>query len=69
MAKDIEITLYDPIVPSGTTSNGVGKNISRIYHSRDGYALILQKRYRYLYMLGPVGDKIENWKLKGRRAY
>ena len=29
--ENVEITLYDPIVPSGgTTSNGMGKNITRI---------------------------------------
>jgi hypothetical protein len=31
---------------------------------RDGYAEFYKKNIDF-YMLGPVGDKIEQWKLKG----
>ena len=47
-----------------TTSHGVGKNITRIFNSRDGYADFYKKDVNF-FMLGPVGDKIEQWTLKG----
>ena len=62
---DITITLYDPIVPSGAQS--VMEWIRSGHESitgRDGYADFYKKNIDF-YMLGPVGDKIEQWKLKG----
>jgi hypothetical protein len=63
--QDLEITLYDPIVPSG--AQAVMEWVRTSHESltgRDGYADFYKKDID-IYMLGPVGDKIENWKLKG----
>jgi hypothetical protein len=63
--QDITITLYDPIVPSGAQS--VMEWIRLGHESitgRDGYADFYKKDVDF-YLLGPVGDKIEQWKLKG----
>ena len=63
--QDIEITLYDPIVPSGAQQ--VMEWVRTSHESitgRDGYADFYKKDID-IYMLGPVGDKIENWKIKG----
>jgi hypothetical protein len=63
--QDITITLYDPIVPSG--AQAVMEWIRLGHESitgRDGYADFYKKDID-IYMLGPVGDKIEQWKLKG----
>ena len=62
---DITITLYDPIVPSGAQS--VMEWIRTGHESitgRDGYADFYKKNIDF-YMLGPVGDKVEQWKLVG----
>jgi hypothetical protein len=63
--QDITITLFDPIVPSGAQS--VMEWIRLSHESitgRDGYADFYKKDLDF-YMLGPVGDKIEQWKIKG----
>ena len=63
--EDIEITLYDPIVPSG--AQAVMEWIRLSHESltgRDGYAEFYKKDVN-LYMLGPVGDKIEQWTIVG----
>jgi hypothetical protein len=63
--QDIEITLFDPIVPSGAQQ--VMEWVRTSHESitgRDGYADFYKKDID-IYMLGPVGDKIENWKLNG----
>jgi hypothetical protein len=63
--QDLEITLYDPIVPSG--AQAVMEWVRTSHESltgRDGYADFYKKDID-IYMLGPVGDKIENWKIKG----
>jgi len=63
--QDITITLYDPIVPSA--AQGVMEWVRLSHESitgRDGYAEFYKKDIDF-YMLGPVGDKIEQWKLKG----
>ena len=63
--QDITITLYDPIVPSGAQS--VMEWIRLSHESitgRDGYSDFYKKDID-IWMLGPVGDKIEQWKLKG----
>jgi hypothetical protein len=62
---DISITLYDPIVPSGAQQ--VMEWVRLGYESltgRKGYADFYKKDLDF-YMLGPVGDKVEQWKLKG----
>jgi len=63
--EDINITLYDPIVPSGAQM--VMDWIRQGHESltgRDGYAAFYKKDVNF-YLLGPVGDKIEMWTLKG----
>lgn len=63
--QNITITLYDPIVPSGAQSV---MEWVRLGHEsitgRRGYADFYKKDITF-YMLGPVGDKIEQWTLKG----
>lgn len=62
---DVTITLYDPIVPSGAQQ--VMEWVRQSHESltgRDGYAAFYKKDPVF-YALGPVGDKIEQWTLKG----
>ena len=62
---DVNITLYDPIVPSGAQQ--VMEWIRSSHESltgRDGYAAFYKKDITF-YLLGPVGDKVEQWTLKG----
>ena len=62
---DIDITMYDPIVPSG--AQAVMEWVRTSHESltgRDGYAAFYKKDITF-YLLGPVGDKIEQWTLKG----
>ena len=63
--QDVEISLYDPIVPSGAQQ--VMEWVRTSHESltgRDGYADFYKKDVNF-FMLGPVGDKIEQWTLKG----
>ena len=63
--QDLEITLYDPIVPSAAQAVMEWVRLSHeSLTGRDGYADFYKKDIN-LYMLGPVGDKIEQWTLKG----
>ena len=63
--QDIEITLYDPIVPSGAQQVMEWVRLSHeSITGRRGYADFYKKNIDF-WMLGPVGDKIEHWKLKG----
>ena len=63
--QDITITLYDPIVPSGAQAVMEWVRLSHeSITGRDGYADFYKKDITF-YMLGPVGDKIEQWTLKG----
>jgi hypothetical protein len=61
----IQMTLYDPIVPSG--AQAVMEWV-RLHHEsvtgRDGY-LEFYKKDLTLNVLGPVGDKVEEWIIKG----
>ena len=61
----MEMTLYDPIVPSG--AQAVMEWV-RLHHEsvtgRDGY-LEFYKKDLTLNILGPVGDKVEEWIVKG----
>jgi hypothetical protein len=63
--QDITISLYDPIVPSG--AQAVMEWIRLGHESitgRRGYADFYKKDID-IYSLGPVGDKVEQWKIKG----
>ena len=61
----ISLTLYDPIVPSGAQSV---MEWVRLHHEsvtgRDGYG-DFYKIDITINMLGPVGDVVEEWELKG----
>ena len=62
---DITISLYDPIVPSGAQM--VMDWVRQSHESltgRDGYAAFYKKDCNF-FTLGPVGDKVEQWTLKG----
>lgn len=62
---DITISLYDPIVPSGAQQ--VMEWVRQSHESitgRDGYAAFYKKDINFK-MLGPVGDVVELWTLKG----
>jgi|TARA_R110001599_G_scaffold19936_2_gene76000 hypothetical protein len=62
---DITITMYDAIVPSG--AQAVMEWVRTSHESvtgRDGYADFYKKDFD-IFVLGPVGDKIENWSVKG----
>jgi hypothetical protein len=62
---DIEVTLYDPIVPSAAQAC---MEWVRLAHEsvtgRNGYADFYKKDIT-INVLGPVGDKVEEWQLKG----
>ena len=63
--EDITISLYDPIVPSGAQQ--VMEWIRQSHEAltgRDGYAAFYKKDINFK-MLGPVGDVVELWTLKG----
>ena len=63
--QTLDITLYDPIVPSA--AQAVMEWIRLSHESvtgRDGYADFYKKDV-VINTLGPVGDKIEEWSLKG----
>ena len=62
---DVTITLYDPIVPSGAQQ--VMEWVRQSHESltgRDGYSAFYKKDITF-FLLGPVGDKVEQWTLKG----
>ena len=63
--QSLEITLYDPIVPSGAQSV---MEWVRLHHEsvtgRDGYSDFYKKDIVFN-TLGPVGDKVEEWTIKG----
>jgi len=63
--QPITVTLYDPIVPSGAQSV---MEWVRLHHEsvtgRDGYSDFYKKDITFN-VLGPVGDKVEEWTLKG----
>lgn len=63
--QPITITLYDPVVPSAAQSV---MEWVRLHHEsvtgRDGYADFYKKDVN-IEILGPVGDVVEQWDLKG----
>ena len=63
--QPIDITLYDPIVPSAAQQ--VIEWIRLSHESvtgRDGYSDFYKKNVTFN-LLGPVGDVVEEWELKG----
>jgi hypothetical protein len=63
--EDIDITLYDPIVPSGAQAVIEWIRLSHESVSgRDGYSDFYKKDIT-ISVVGPVGDKVEEWTLKG----
>ncbi len=63
--SDLTISLYDPVVPSA--AQAVMEWV-RLHHEsvtgRDGYSDFYKKDITFN-SLGPVGDKVEEWTLKG----
>ena len=63
--QPIDIILYDPVVPSA--AQAVMEWIRQSHESvtgRDGYSDFYKKDITFN-VLGPVGDKVEEWTLKG----
>ena len=63
--QTLQITLYDPIVPS--SAQAVMEWIRLSHESvtgRDGYSDFYKKDVDFQ-LVGPVGDIVEEWKLKG----
>ena len=63
--SELELTLYDPVVPSA--AQAVMEWV-RLHHEsvtgRDGYSDFYKKDIDFN-LLGPVGDIVEEWTLKG----
>ena len=63
--QPLELTLYDPIVPSAAQSIMEWVRLSHeSVTGRDGYADFYKKDVT-IQILGPVGDIVEEWTLKG----
>lgn len=63
--EPIEITLYDPVVPSGAQAVMEWVRLHKeSVTGRDGYTDFYKKDIT-INLLGPVGDKVEEWTLKG----
>ena len=63
--EELEISLYDPIVPSGAQAVMEWVRLSHeSVTGRDGYSDFYKKDVT-INVLGPVGDKVEVWTLKG----
>jgi len=63
--QELEISLYDPVVPSA--AQAVMEWVRLGHESvtgRDGYSDFYKKDIT-INVLGPVGDKVEEWTLKG----
>jgi len=63
--EDMDIVLYDPIVPSAAQAAMEWVRLG--YESvtgRAGYA-DLYKKDLTIQILGPIGDKVEEWEIKG----
>ena len=61
----MNMTLYDPVVPSAAQAM---MEWVRLHHEsvtgRDGYADFYKKDFT-INVLGPIGDKVEEWIIKG----
>ena len=63
--ETLDITLYDPIVPSGAQAVMEWVRLHKeSVTGRDGYSDFYKKDITFN-VLGPVGDKVEEWTLKG----
>jgi hypothetical protein len=63
--NDITCTLYDPVVPSAAQAVMEWVRLSHeSVTGRDGYSDFYKKDIT-INVLGPVGDKVEEWTLKG----
>ena len=63
--EPLEITLYDPIVPSGAQAVMEWVRLHKeSVTGRDGYSDFYKKDVTFN-VLGPVGDKVEEWTIKG----
>lgn len=63
--NNIDITMYDPIVPSGAQTVMEWVRLSHeSLTGRDGYAGMYKKDID-IFQLGPIGDRVSQWKLKG----
>ena len=63
--EELEITLYDPVVPSAAQAVMEWVRLSHeSVTGRDGYSDFYKKDVT-INVLGPVGDKVEEWVLKG----
>ena len=63
--ETLEVTLYDPIVPSGAQAVMEWVRLHKeTVTGRDGYSDFYKKDITFN-VLGPVGDKVEEWTLKG----
>ena len=63
--ETLEVTLYDPIVPSGAQAVMEWVRLHKeSVTGRDGYSDFYKKDITFN-VLGPVGDKVEEWTLKG----
>ena len=63
--QPIDIMLYDPVVPSGAQAVMEWVRLSHeSVTGRDGYSDFYKKDITFN-VLGPVGDKVEEWTLKG----
>ena len=63
--QPLDITLYDPVVPSAAQQ--VMERVRLGHESvtgRDGYSDFYKKNVTFN-LLGPVGDVVEEWELKG----
>ena len=63
--QPIDITLYDPVVPSAAQQVMEWVRLSHeSVTGRDGYSDFYKKNVTFN-LLGPVGDVVEEWELKG----
>ena len=63
--QPMELTLYDPVVPSAAQAVMEWVRLSHeSVTGRDGYSDFYKKNLTFN-VLGPVGDKIEQWDIKG----
>jgi len=63
--QPLEITLYDPVVPSAAQQVMEWVRLSHeSVTGRDGYSDFYKKNVTFN-VLGPVGDVVEEWELKG----
>jgi len=63
--NDVSLTLYDPVVPSAAQAVMEWVRLSHeSVTGRDGYSDFYKKDCTFN-TLGPVGDKVEEWTLKG----